>query len=88
MTCSGRNDSRQELEPLIWLGPCSWKGRKDEPPPSLRGPVFPCFRKASVTLREASDRKHFGNPFRERVVCRVHADEMIESGFYIEVPRG
>lgn len=60
---------------------CTWKGRKDGPPVSLAGPVFPCFRKGSVTIREASPP---GNPFRTRDVCRVHADEMIASGFYIE----
>jgi hypothetical protein len=64
---------------------CSWKGRKDEKPPSLRGPVFPCFRKASVTIRENAGSPYNGNPFLEREVCRVHADEMIGSGFYVEV---
>lgn len=66
------------------LPPCSWKGRKDGPAPSLAGPAFPCFRKGSVVVREVAGRPYNGNPFRERPVCRVHADEMIASGFYME----
>lgn len=64
---------------------CSWAGTKDDPVEMGKPGRFPCFRKASVTIREVHDREHPGNPFRERRVCRVHADEMIASGWYLEV---
>lgn len=66
------------------MSACSWGGTKDQPI-ELRKGRFPCFRKASVRIREVFDREHSGNPFRERDVCRVHADEMIASGWYMEV---
>lgn len=64
---------------------CSYRGRKDEPRFDYRRGIFPCFRKSEVTIREVNDARHNGNPFRERDVCRVHADVMIESGWYMEV---
>ena len=72
-------------DPTSNAASCSYRGRKGEPVWDYARGIFPCFRKASVRLREVSDREHFGNPFRERDVCRVHADEMIASGWYMEV---
>lgn len=57
---------------------CSYAGYKGDH-------TFPCIRVASVRIREVNDAKHAGNPFRERDVCRVHADEMIASGWYMEI---
>lgn len=62
------------------MSACSYQGRKGEtPPPWSNGRVW-CFRKASVLIRQLT-----GNPFVEREVCRVHADEMVGSGHFIEV---
>lgn len=64
---------------------CSYKGLKGQPSFDYLRRIFPCFRKAEVTIREVNDREHPGNPFREREVCRTHADEMVASGWYLEV---
>jgi len=61
---------------------CSWRGTVDRPAEMGKPGSFPCFRKASVRLREVYDREHRGNPFKERDVCRVHADVMVASGWY------
>lgn len=70
------------------MSACSWRGRKGEPTWDYARRVFPCFRRAEVTIRERHDPKNRinGNPFKERGVCRTHADEMVASGWYEEVP--
>jgi hypothetical protein len=60
------------------MSACSYRGRRDhEPTPLAKATGIYCMRKAVVRVRQLT-----GNPFVERDVCEVHAEEMINSGHF------